>query len=257
MMARKILAGMSPFSPRQLFANGEQGGLWVPGLDTCYTDDGITPCTAAGDLVYRMDDLSGNGNHAVQVTADSRPLLQQDGNGHWYLDFDGSDDFLALPDIPFTTDIGLEIYAGLDTTDLPSDYRILIQRNSSAPANTPGIYMGTGSGGYNYTPSIYDNGTRALNVPIQGPYAGTWRVSLLSGNTRRAITRVNRAQVSEDYARVTASNEVVKSINASTWLHMSIYDLYGLVIRCAPLVSDSVRDQTEDFMANLVGVTLP
>ena len=255
MMARKILAGMSLFSPKQLFANGEQGVLYRPGLDTCYTDNGITPCTAAGDLVYRMDDLSGNGHHAVQVTAARRPLLQQDGNGHWYLKFDGADDFLALPNIPFTTDIGLEVYAGVDTTNLPNDYRILIQRNSSAPGETPGIYMGSGAS--NYKPCIYDGDIRALNVLIQGPYAGTWRVSLLSGNTRRAITRVNRAQVSQDYARIIASNEVLNSINASASLHMSRFALYGLVIRCAPLVSDSVRDQTEDFMANLVGVTLP
>jgi hypothetical protein len=58
-----------------LFGNDEQGGLWLPGLGTCYTDNGTTPCTAPGQLVYRMNDLSGNGNHAIQATEAARPAL--------------------------------------------------------------------------------------------------------------------------------------------------------------------------------------
>ena len=57
-----------------LFGAGEQGGLYLPGLDTCYTDNGTTLCTAPGDLVYRVDDLSGNGNHASQGTTALRPI---------------------------------------------------------------------------------------------------------------------------------------------------------------------------------------
>lgn len=77
-----------------LFGDGEQGGLWLPGPDTCYTDNGTTLCTAPGALVYRMDDLSGNGNHAIQATEAARPALQQTAGGLWYLAFDGVDDFL-------------------------------------------------------------------------------------------------------------------------------------------------------------------
>lgn len=58
-----------------LFGASEQGGLYLPGLDTCYTDNGTTLCTAPGQLVYRMNDLSGNGNHAIQATGAARPAL--------------------------------------------------------------------------------------------------------------------------------------------------------------------------------------
>jgi len=60
---------------KALFGNDKAGGMWLPDPKYCYTDDGITNCTAPGDLVYRVDDISGNGNHAVQSTEASRPAL--------------------------------------------------------------------------------------------------------------------------------------------------------------------------------------
>jgi len=60
---------------KALFGDGEAGGMWLVGPQYCYTDDGITNCTAPGDLVYRVDDISGNGNHARQATAAARPAL--------------------------------------------------------------------------------------------------------------------------------------------------------------------------------------
>jgi hypothetical protein len=39
-----------------------------------------------------MLDKSGNDNHAVAASDSTRPLIQQDIGGYWYLSFDGSDD---------------------------------------------------------------------------------------------------------------------------------------------------------------------
>jgi hypothetical protein len=82
------------WTPAALFADDEAGGWYEPGPDTCYTDDGVT---AAGenDLVYRMDDLSGNDNHLYQTTEGLRPALRKSGD-LWYLDFDGVDDALVF-----------------------------------------------------------------------------------------------------------------------------------------------------------------
>ena len=77
-----------------LFGSGEEGAWYDPSdLSTVWQDAaGTTPATA-GDPVGRIDDKSGNGNHATQSTSTARPTLQTSG-GLYYLDFDGVDDFM-------------------------------------------------------------------------------------------------------------------------------------------------------------------
>ena len=58
-----------------LFGNDEEGGLWLPGPTTCFTDTAGTTAAGVGDTVARINDSSGNGNHAIQATAGSRPAL--------------------------------------------------------------------------------------------------------------------------------------------------------------------------------------
>lgn len=80
-----------------LFSAGEQG-LWLDpsDLSTLFQDTaGTIPVTAAGQQIALMLDKSGRGNHFVQPTALARPTLQTDGLGHWFLEFDGVDDFMA------------------------------------------------------------------------------------------------------------------------------------------------------------------
>jgi hypothetical protein len=94
------VSGLSTFSPASLFASSEQG-VWLDPSDfsTMFQDSaGTTPVTAVGQPVGKINDKSGRGNHATQATAGSRPLLQQDGNGCYYLAFDGVDDYMTLPD---------------------------------------------------------------------------------------------------------------------------------------------------------------
>jgi hypothetical protein len=79
------------FNPASLFAAGEQGAWYDPSdLSALFQDSaGTTPVTAVGQPVGKMLDKSGRGNHATQATAASRPILQQDSNGKYYLAFDG------------------------------------------------------------------------------------------------------------------------------------------------------------------------
>lgn len=87
-------SGPLGFNPASLFANGEEGAWYDPSdLTTVWQDAaGTTPATV-GDPVGRIDDKSGNGNHATQSTATARPTLQVSG-GLYYLDFDGVDDWI-------------------------------------------------------------------------------------------------------------------------------------------------------------------
>lgn len=94
------------FSPASLFSSGEEGAWYDPSdLSTLWQDAaGTTPVTAADQPVGRIDDKSGNGNHATQSTAGSRPLYKTAGGLHW-LESDGVDDLLATAftlEQPFT-----------------------------------------------------------------------------------------------------------------------------------------------------------
>jgi hypothetical protein len=70
-------AGVPSYSPLSLFGGGEQGAWYDPSdFSTMYQDNlGVTPVTAVGQTVGRIEDKSGNGNHATQATAASRPIL--------------------------------------------------------------------------------------------------------------------------------------------------------------------------------------
>lgn len=87
-----------------LFASGEQGAWFDPSdLSTLYQDAaGTTPVTAVEQPVGRMLDKSGRGNHATQTTTASRPTLQIDTAGNYFLSFDGIDDSLVTGNINFS-----------------------------------------------------------------------------------------------------------------------------------------------------------
>ena len=103
------------WSPLNLFASGEEGAWYDPSdLTTLYQDAaGTTPVTAVGDPVGRVEDKSGNGNHASQSTAAARPIYRQDGNGKFYLDFDGVDDAMATGSIDFSATDKMSMFAGV------------------------------------------------------------------------------------------------------------------------------------------------
>lgn len=126
------------FSPLTLFASGEQGVWYDPSdFSTMFQDSaGTTPVTAVGQPVGKILDKSGRGNHATQGTSASRPVLQQDVNGKYYLAFDGVDDGLATSSITPGTDKA-QIFAGLRKN---SDAAIGMICEYSANA-------GTGTGG--------------------------------------------------------------------------------------------------------------
>ena len=72
---RSSVSGTAAFSPASLFASGEEGAWYEPSTTTCFTDTGGTTPATYGDGVAYLQDLSGNGNHATQVTAGARPIL--------------------------------------------------------------------------------------------------------------------------------------------------------------------------------------
>jgi hypothetical protein len=86
----------------QIFAGGNSG----PARTTAGTYTERILCGATGTLAFIstanpttafVDNVSVKlvpGTHQVQTTAASRPTLQQDGSGNYYLNFDGVDDYM-------------------------------------------------------------------------------------------------------------------------------------------------------------------
>lgn len=74
-----------PWDPLELFQDGE-AGVWYDPSDTStlFQDSaGTIPVTADGDPVGLMIDKTGNGFHATQANASSRPFYRTDGSLHW------------------------------------------------------------------------------------------------------------------------------------------------------------------------------
>jgi hypothetical protein len=151
-VTRAVSDTIRGFNPRSLFAAGEQG-IWLDPSDfsTMFQDAaGTTPVTAVGQHVGLIRDKSGRGNHASQSSAASRPLLQQDSNGLYYLSFDGTDDGMATPSIDFTGTDKMTVWAGVRKL---SDAAIgmVVELSASAGANNGVFYLSaSASAGANY-----------------------------------------------------------------------------------------------------------
>jgi hypothetical protein len=92
------------FTPASLFSGGVKGGYWDPSdINTLWKDTaGTTPVTADGDLVARIDDKSGNGNHLTEIV-DWRPVYKTSGGLRWLQMDDTQPHFMSLTvDFPAT-----------------------------------------------------------------------------------------------------------------------------------------------------------
>jgi len=89
--------GAVPFTPADLFTGSEAGVFYdVSDLSSMNTEpDQSGSVPAVGDVVRFIADKSGNGNDATSPTFANSPVLRQDGNGNYSLEFDGSGDALV------------------------------------------------------------------------------------------------------------------------------------------------------------------
>jgi len=88
-----------------------------------------------------MLDKSGNGFNATQATLANKPVLQQDGNGMYYLAFDGIDDFLVTPSIDFSATDKMGVFSGVRCA---SNSGMLVELSSNSDVSG-GFYIFSGS----------------------------------------------------------------------------------------------------------------
>jgi hypothetical protein len=158
------------FTPLDLFIAGEQGAWYDPSdFSTMFQDSaGTTPVTAVGQPVGKIDDKSGNGNHASQATAASRPVLQIDGNGKHYLEFDGVDDSLETAAIDFTATDKMSAFLGIDKVGA-SSWQVACELSGNSDSNNGsfGLYSSVGDATMY---GLYLKGGTGQSVTNFGPY---------------------------------------------------------------------------------------
>ena len=192
----------SGFDPRSLFAGGQQGVWYDPSdFSTMFKDTaGTDPVTAAGDAVALIRDKSGRGNHASQSTLASRPLLQQDGTGRWFLLFDGSNDSLVTSSINFSATNKVTAISGVRKLSDAADGVFLSFGNTSlnsgsfefgAPAFGTVVKFQFVSRGTGVTAAPFTT-SATYNAPFTGVVTGIADIAAPS-----ATLRINRTQVSQ------------------------------------------------------------
>jgi hypothetical protein len=135
------------FSPLALFAAGEKGAWYDPSdFSTMFQDSaGTTPVTATGQPVGLIRDKSGRGSHASQATAASRPTLQQDASGFYYLSFDGVDDGLVTAaNVDFSATSKITVAAGVNFSNTTNANIVTLSPTAFYAAN-PGAFEVTAS----------------------------------------------------------------------------------------------------------------
>lgn len=205
----------SVFSPLSLFSSGAQGMWYDPSdFSTMFQDwQGTTPVTATGQPVGKILDKSGNNNHLYQGTAGSRPLLQQDGSGKYYLDFDGTNDYMFTGEnsggtlitrtVPFGTSNSqsVTVVSGARKT---SDASVrLILSSSPFDLNTNSFYLrapgSTGVSNYAMRASgdvdFADAAATGYTAPITNVITG-----IATPSTNTILLRVNGTQVASQTA---------------------------------------------------------
>ncbi len=140
-------ATAASFTPAALFADSEIGGWWdASDFATMWQDTaGTVPVTATGQSVARINDKSGNGYNLLQATAGSRPILQQDGGGRFYLDF-ATDRFLSVASFDLSTCTGVSVFAGIrKTSDAAAGIVVEHSTSSSITNRTFALFAPAGA----------------------------------------------------------------------------------------------------------------
>lgn len=248
------------FSPKSLFTSGKQGAWYDPSdLSTMFQDSaGATPVTAAGQPVGLLRDKSGRGNHAIQATAGSKPILRSAGN-LWYLEFDGVDDFLVTTSVNFTATDKMSVFTGLRKL---SDASVSIVVELSKDSNTQdgAFFLAAPVGGSTANIAFRSNGTIK-------PSSSIVKVDTLTNAVVSALSDISAPslamRVNGWIGPTIATTQGIGNYGnyplyigrrGGTSLPFTGY-LYGLIIRGA-LTDAAGITNTEKYLAAKSGVTL-
>lgn len=247
------------FSPLALFFAGEQGAWYDPSdLTTLFQDSaGTTPVTAHGQPVGLMLDKSGNGHHASQVTAASRPLYQSVGGLH-YLLFDGVDDWLSTASIDFTATDKMSVFAGVrKLSDAVGGALIAELSINGATSNGAWFVYANAGGGTQWRAGSAGTSATTASHTEAAPVS-TVTTILANIASPLLVLRTGGSERSRSVGTQGTGNfgnyPLYIGRRGGTTLPFNGH-LYGLIIRGA-LTDDPTTIKVEQLLATKTGVTL-
>ncbi|WP_104472853.1 hypothetical protein [Acinetobacter indicus] len=256
-----VINGKGIFSVfvKSLFANGEQGFWYDPNdMGTMFQDAaGTVPVTAVGQPVGLIRDKSGRNNHAYQTTSASRPILRQNAStGAYYLEFDGSDDFLVTNNIDFTITDKMSLFAGVRKLNQATTG--IVAELSSDPNNVSGSV------------ALVSLTTQVFQIASRGSISSFRQSSVNSSPFSCVITTKSSIGADINTMRVNSLDQGTTSTDQGTgnYGNYPLYigrragtslpfngHIYGL-IGIGKLTSDSETAAIEKELAKRTGVTL-
>lgn len=141
---------------RSMFSSGEQGVAYDPNdLSTMWQDQAkLLPVTGEGQPVWHILDKSGNNNHAFATSSATRPILRKNATtGAYYLEFDGSDDFLVTSNIDFTATDKVSLFAGVRNLSGVAGMICELSNTIASNAGSFTLVSGKDAGGTGYNSS--------------------------------------------------------------------------------------------------------
>ncbi len=229
--------GSSEFSPLDIFAGGKQGVWYDPSDKSTLFQDvaGTVPVTKDGDPVGGIDDLSGNGNHALQSVSAARPFYRSDIIKS--LSFDGVDDGIKTGVIELSADMDCFIALRINTkkTGILFGSRAGILFGYHQQGGTGASSQGCGSNVTNFINGVQVEGgvSTTGNQLFFAMPLGTWFVLEIRNLDLSAFNLL----------------EISMFINLRPH-----FDMNALIV--CPAQSDVSRTQIRQYLAAKAGVTL-
>ena len=247
---------------RSMFSSGEQGVAYDPNdLSTMWQDQAkLLPVTGEGQPVWHILDKSGNNNHAFAASSATRPILRKNATtGAYYLEFDGSDDFLQTNNINFTSTNKVSLFAGVRKLSDASRGIIVELGNGAAQPNLFNLNAPSSEGLNNF--GFWSIGSLAVGRANTNNHVAPYSASISA-----------KGSILQDYAEITVNG--VKTIAPTTDQGTGSYGNYPLyigrragtnlpfnghiygLIGIGKLTSDNETTVIEKELAKRVGVTL-
>lgn len=104
----------------------------------CFTDDGVTQASV-GQQVKRWYNVTLAG-FLEQATVGSRPTLRQDASSNYYLEFDGTDDYIDSGTGLFNGSV-ISYSIAFALRGLPNTLQVICRANHSASTSAHGMYI--------------------------------------------------------------------------------------------------------------------
>lgn len=244
------------WSPASLFSAGEQGAWYDPSdLSTLFQDAaGTTPVTTTGQSVRKILDKSGNGNHATAPSDAARPVLQIDGNGKYYLYFDGVDDCLTTT--LFNLGSSYSMHVGWSVDLVTTGDRTLFAQRSKVSPNPMRASLDISAANHRFY-DRNDAGTVVTGL-VYSVSADTKYVTTAQSKPEEQILRVDgvlRSSQSKTLGVTTLTDNSIGRAEVAAPVSYFKGKLYGMILRSAYSTSKEIL-KVEAYIADKIGVVL-